>query len=81
MAYLDILCSEQPRGIYFFKAQDHLGRVACYFVRILPHRKILFDRHLQQQDRVCFSDYGEVVASCFGNTPDAATLAALRSKW
>jgi hypothetical protein len=67
--------------IHKLKAKDSTGRWAYYFVLIEGELEQAFMQAIQSTKNIDLEDYGKVVASCYGEEPNAAIKTMLREKY
>ena len=63
--------SFKDNTIHYVAATDMTGSRACYFVQVQTVKLPLFMKAVQS-DFIRFSDYGKIIASCYGEMPTAA---------
>ena len=69
------------RNIHLIRAKDTTGRMACYYVLVPETRRTLFLEALRSPETISLNDYGEVVASNYGEKPNEQTKRILREKY
>lgn len=79
--YLNRRIASQGHLIHKLKAKDSTGRWAYYFVLIHPSAAQRFLQALESTELIELQDYGEVVASCYGESPDEETIAFLKERY
>jgi len=80
-SFVDRLIASEGHNIHKLKAKDSTGRWAYYFVRVPPEREMLFLQALERKGNIDLEDYGRVVASCYGETPNDEVRAYLKEKY
>lgn len=68
-------------NVHKLKAKDSTGRWAYYFVYVPKIKERLFLEALRSKKTVQLTDYGEVLASNYGESPSADVLDTLESKY
>jgi hypothetical protein len=68
-------------NIHFIRAKDTTGRMACYFVRVYQTRLPLFREALKSPDIISLNDYGEIIASNYGEQPTEQTKRILHEQY
>ncbi|HAX86761.1 MAG TPA: hypothetical protein DCY91_10985 [Cyanobacteria bacterium UBA11370] len=79
--YLNRHIASRGHLIHKLKAKDSTGRWAYYFVLIHPSAEQRFLQALNSTESIDLEDYGEVVASCYGESPDEKTRAFLKERY
>jgi hypothetical protein len=79
--YLNRHIASQGHLIQKLKAKDSTGRWAYYFVLIHPAAEERFLQALKQTETIDLEDYGEVIASCYGESPDEKTKTFLKERY
>lgn len=74
------IISDQGHLVHRVRGTDHTGRTAYYFVLVQPHKEDAFLRALKT-NRVNLTDYGQVIASCYGEEPTAEIKTMLREEY
>lgn len=69
--------SHEGNFLFAVQAQDALCRPALFFLKVTPERKEMLLERLKTNNGVELPDYGEIVASCYGQSPDMATRQTL----
>lgn len=67
--------------IHKLKAKDSTGRWAYYFVMVRPEKEAAFMSAIGGDGMIDLEDYGDVIASCYGESPNDETLAFLKDKY
>ena len=68
-------------NIHFIRAKDTTGRMACYFVRVSETMLPFFQAALKRKQITSLEDFGEIVASNYGDEPSSQTKHILREKY
>jgi hypothetical protein len=68
-------------NIHFIRAKDTTGQMACYFVRVPETLLPFFQQALRRNKITSLEDYGEIVASNYGNEPSSQTKQILHEKY
>ncbi len=80
-SFADKIVSNRAAHILRIDAkEEETGDAACYFVMVQPMK----ERALQNaavSGSFDIADYGVVIASCWGDAPDAETIALLKEKY
>lgn len=63
------LTAARGHQIHKLKAKDTTGRWAYYFVRVNPKRESDFLTAIEGDGTVDLEEYGQVIASCYGEEP------------
>lgn len=67
--------------VHKLKAKDSTGRWAYYFILVEPSRASAFLTAIAGHGMIDMEDYGKVIASCYGEEPNAETKAFLKEKY
>lgn len=67
--------------VHKIKAKDATGRWAYYFVLIPPHKEGIFDSKIGKPGMIDLTDYGTIIASCYGEAPTEAVKKLLKDKY
>ncbi len=67
--------------IHKLKAKDSTGRWAYYFVLVQEEKEKPFMAAISGYGTVDLEDYGKVIASCYGETPNAETKRFPKEKY
>jgi HEAT repeat protein len=79
--YVDRHIARRGHLIHKLKAKDSTGRWAYYFVLIQPNLEQKFMQALESTETLDLEDYGKVVASCYGESPNETIKASLKEKY
>ena len=79
--YVDQLIARRGHLIHKLKAKDSTGRWAYYFVLIQPNLEPKFLQALESTETLDLEDYGRIVASCYGESPNEKTKTFLKEKY
>lgn len=78
---LDQDIAKKGHLVHKLKAKDSTGRWAYYFVLIHPSDEQRFMRALDSTESIDLEDYGKVIASCYGETPNEKVKAFLKERY
>jgi hypothetical protein len=67
--------------IHKLKAKDTTGRWAYYFVYVERAKEPAFLAAIKGDGTIDLSDYGRIIASCYGEAPDQATRDFLKETY
>ena len=67
--------------VHKIRAQDSSGRWAYYFVYVPASRERVFTEAINSDRNVDLSDYGTVIASCYGEEPTETVKKLLKEKY
>jgi hypothetical protein len=68
-SYTEQIIASRGHLIHKLKAKDTTGRWAYYFVLVQPHRERAFLKSIEGDGIINLEDYGQVIASCYGEAP------------
>ena len=74
-----IACNGQQ--VHKLKAKDTTGRWAYYFVYVERAKEPAFLAAIKGDGTIDLSDYGRIIASCYGEAPDQATRDFLKETY
>ncbi len=77
----DQIIASRGHLIHKLKAKDTTGRWAYYFVLVPHHKERLFLKAIQGDGVINLEDYGQVIASCYGEAPTLELKAFLHDKY
>ena len=81
-SFADRVISKKAHLIHKISAIDITGKNAYYFVLIEPHKEMLFKQALKSgRETINFEDYGNVIASCYGDKPNDEVRKLLKDKY
>jgi hypothetical protein len=72
--------SQRGHLIHKVSATDSTGKRAYYFILVLPAKEAEFLKSLKK-GKINIKDYGEVIASCYGETPTEEVRQLLKEKY
>lgn len=67
--------------VHKLKAKDSTGRWAYYFVLVQPWNEWRFLQAIEGDGMIDLEDYGSVIASCYGESPNAETVKFLKATY
>jgi hypothetical protein len=79
--YVDRHIASQGHLIHKIKAKDSTDRWAYYFVLVQPNLEQIFLQSLESKQSIDLEEYGEIIASCYGESPDEKTKIFLKEKY
>jgi hypothetical protein len=68
-------------NIHFIRAKDTTGQMACYFVRVPETLLSFFQAALRRNKITSLDDYGEIVASNYGEESSSQTKRILHERY
>ncbi|MFM9890248.1 MAG: hypothetical protein ACKVOE_06365 [Rickettsiales bacterium] len=72
---------QRPLNIYLVTGgRDHTGRPAWYYIDVLPHRKLQFERVLRS-GAMSLTEYGTILQSGYGTKPPQQTIAFMKQEY
>jgi hypothetical protein len=80
-SFVDKLIAQKGHLVHKLKAKDSTGRWAYYFVLVEAPREQAFMEALKSQESIDLEDYGKVIASCYGEEPNAQVKQLLKEKY
>ncbi len=78
--FVEKIIASKGGNVHYVKAIDKSGKDACYFILVDPIKESSFIRALENEE-INFSDYGQILASCFGKNPTEYVLQTLKTKY
>ena len=76
-SFADRYIASRPEHIHKLKAKDSTGRWAYYFMLVEPPVEQRFLTALQSDKQIDLDNYGTVIASCYGESPNSKVEAEL----
>jgi hypothetical protein len=80
-SYTEQIIASRGHLIHKLKAKDTTGRWAYYFVLVQTHRERAFLKAIAGDDIIDLEDFGQVIASCYGEAPTEEIKEFLRDKY
>lgn len=80
-SHADQLIARNGHQVHKLKAKDTTGRWACYFIYIERAKEPAFLAAIKGDGTIDLSDYGRIIASCYGEVPDQATRDFLKETY
>lgn len=80
-SFVDKLIAQKGHLVHKLKAKDSTGRWAYYFVLVEAAREQAFMEALKSQESIDLEDFGKVIASCYGEEPNAQIKQMLKEKY
>lgn len=80
-SFVDQIIAKKGHLIHKLKAKDSTGRWAYYFVLVEAPREQAFLKAIEGDGMIDLEDFGKVVASCYGETPNDETKKFLKEKY
>jgi len=80
-SFADSYIASRPEYIHKLKAKDSSGRWAYYFVLVEPPVEQRFLAALQSGKQIDLDNYGTVIASCYGESPNSKVKAELLNRF
>jgi hypothetical protein len=80
-SYLDRLIGSQGHMVHRIRAKDTTGRWAIYFVYVRENRESAFMAAIEGDGTIDIEQYGEVLASCYGEEPTTELKLYLKEKY
>jgi len=78
---VDQIIARNGQQVHKLKAKDTTGRWAYYFVYVERAKEPAFLAAIKGDGAIDLSDYGRVIASCYGEAPDQATRDFLKETY
>ena len=79
--FVDQIIAKKGHLIHKLKAKDTTGRWAYYFVLVEPPREQAFLKAIEGDGTIDLEDFGKVIASCYGETPNDEIKQYLKEKY
>ena len=79
-SFVDQLIAKKGHLVHKIKATDSTGRRAYYFVYVEPSRESAFLKAVEGGS-LNLEDYGQIVASCYGEEPNEEVKKLLKEKY
>lgn len=79
--HVERLIASRTEHIHTLTATDSRGKRACYVIYVSPCRERLFLAALKGKDDIELTDYGVVIASCYGEKPNDEMRQTLRERY
>jgi hypothetical protein len=68
--------------IYHITCKDDDERLIQIYIKVSPHKKPLLEKQMQdKQTKVDFSQFGEIIASCYGMFATSDVRQLLKEKY
>ncbi len=80
-SFLNRLIGSSGHLVHKIRAKDTTGRLAYYFVYVRPSREAEFLKAIEGEGTFDLEEYGDVLASCYGEAPDEATRVFLKERY
>ncbi len=80
-SFVDQVIAKKGHLVHKLKAKDSTGRWAYYFVLVETPREKAFLDALKSEESIDLEDYGKVLASCYGETPNDDIKKLLKDKY
>lgn len=79
--FVDQIIAKKGHLIHKLKAKDTTGRWAYYFVLVESPRETAFLKAIEGDGTIDLEDFGKVIASCYGEEPNAEIKKYLKDKY
>lgn len=79
--FLDRIIARDGVNVHKLKAKDSTGRWAYYFVHVPNSKQRAFLAAIDGEGMIDLEDYGTVIASNYGETPNDETKAFLKERY
>lgn len=80
-SHADQLIARSGHLVHKLKAKDTTGRWAYYFVLVDAAREAIFLKAIKGEGKIDLTDFGKVIASCYGEAPTDEVRRFLKEKY
>ncbi len=79
--YANSAVSKSGHLVHKIKAKDTTGKFAYYFVLVPPAQEVAFLSAIDGDGMIDLEDFGSVIASCYGESPNTEVKNYLKSRY
>ena len=81
ISFVSKVIAKKGHLIHQIKGPDHTGHMAYYFVLVEPIKRQSFLDVIESGDHFTITDYGKVIASCYGEEPTDEVKKLLKDEY